>query len=175
MADHVRCHFFPPLFCPFCVSLALKWVTSEAANVNREAFLFSFPPLQHVLYSNLNLLLLENDSGEKLLLCWIIQTSSFRGVCPPQHTHTHTKSGQRQWAMWTISASQSTTPRKTQPLIVHQSDGRDWGDERREKSWYFIPSEWEEGQSWTEQEDKKWLLSFFLSPDEERWGIETEG
>lgn len=185
---HVRWNFFP-LFHPFCFSpdIKMSYGLSRACRRGGVSFFFFFFAFATCLIfkcTNLNPLLLENDSGEKLLLRWIIQTLSFRRVSglffPPK------KSGQRQWAMWTISASQSATPRKTQPLIVSQCDGRDWGEERRGKSWYFILSEWEEGQSWTEPaaEEKKWLpqyesflsifLSLFLPQDGERWGKQID-
>lgn len=170
---HVRCHF-SPLFHPFCFPLDIKMSYEFSRGFHRGGTSFFFLPLHHVWYSNVQILIhcCLIMTGEKLLLRWIIQTLSFRGV---SSLFFPKKSGQRQWAVWTISASQSATPLKTQPLIVCQFDGRDWREWRSGKSWYFIWSEWEEGQSWTEQakEENKWLpyvsyLSFFLSQHGER-------
>lgn len=77
---HVRCHFLWPIssiLLPSGVKMSHELGHGCLGGV---PLLFIFLTLQHVWYSNLNLLLLENDSGEKLLLCWIIQTLSFRGV-----------------------------------------------------------------------------------------------
>lgn len=81
---HVRWNFFP-LFHPFCFSpdIKMSYGLSRACRRGGVSFFFFFFAFATCLIfkcTNLNPLLLENDSGEKLLLRWIIQTLSFRRV-----------------------------------------------------------------------------------------------
>lgn len=136
---------------------------------------FFFPPLQHVLYSNLNLLLLENDSGEKLLLCWIIQTSSFRGVsgfffplqslgwdnelCEQFRQVNRQLPGKHSLSLCTSVIEETEETKEERKVDISY-----WVSERRGRA----------------DQSKRigngcFFLSVFLSPDGERRGIDREG
>lgn len=111
-----------------------NWVTSRARlSTGRPLALLFFRllPLRHVWFfrwTHLNPLLVENDCGKKLLIRWIIQTLTFKGVSAPLPTKPP------QWL-------ERLKRRKTREKFMFHSE-REEGqrDKTRESCPLFLPS-----------------------------------